>query len=292
MNLFDALVDEALRGNGRLSALRPVVEKEILHHDILREMAAAGFLRDLTFIGGTCLRDCYGSPRLSEDLDFTGGAAFERSALESLARHLEVALLKKYGLTVTVSEPVRETGNVDTWKLKMITRPESPHLPAQRVNIDICAIDSHDPRPAMLKNHYRVDLGTSGLILNAESREEILADKIVALALRPNRVKNRDLWDIIWLTGQNVSVEYDLVKQKTTDRHIGLTEFSRLLAERVNSLVPLFDDFSFELRRFLPANEYAQVTGQPEYWKYLCSLLGEICDKVTRIAGFSGKEQP
>ena len=38
-----------------------------------------------------------------------------------------------------------------------------------------------------------------GLILQAESREEILADKIVALALRPNKLKNRELWDIGWL---------------------------------------------------------------------------------------------
>jgi predicted nucleotidyltransferase component of viral defense system len=49
------------------------VEKELLHHDILREMSMAGLLKNLTFIGGTCLRACYGSSRLSEDLDFTGG---------------------------------------------------------------------------------------------------------------------------------------------------------------------------------------------------------------------------
>nr|WP_274620714.1 nucleotidyl transferase AbiEii/AbiGii toxin family protein [Colwellia maritima] len=31
-----------------------------------------GFLQHLTFIGGTSLRLCYNSNRLSEDLDFTG----------------------------------------------------------------------------------------------------------------------------------------------------------------------------------------------------------------------------
>lgn len=35
--------------------------------------------------------------------------------------------------------------------------------------------------------------GTAGLILQAQSREEILADKIIALAFRENRLKNRDL---------------------------------------------------------------------------------------------------
>lgn len=72
MSLFDRLVDEALNNQREFSPLRAVVEKELLHHDILREMSEAGLLSDLTFIGGTCLRACYGSNRLSEDLDFTG----------------------------------------------------------------------------------------------------------------------------------------------------------------------------------------------------------------------------
>ena len=61
MSLFDQLVDEALRARADLASLRPVVEKELLHHDILREMSAAGLLAGLTFMGGTCLRACYGS---------------------------------------------------------------------------------------------------------------------------------------------------------------------------------------------------------------------------------------
>lgn len=56
MSLFDQLVDVALRTRADLSPLRPVVEKELLHHDILREVSEAGLLSGLTFIGGTCLR--------------------------------------------------------------------------------------------------------------------------------------------------------------------------------------------------------------------------------------------
>mgnify|MGYP003638682330 CR=1 FL=1 len=55
MPLFDQLVDEALKSQGEMAPLRPVVEKELLHHDILRELGQAGLLRALTFIGGTCL---------------------------------------------------------------------------------------------------------------------------------------------------------------------------------------------------------------------------------------------
>jgi hypothetical protein len=45
MSLLDQLVDEALRSRGDLITLRPVVEKELLHHDILREMSEAARVR-------------------------------------------------------------------------------------------------------------------------------------------------------------------------------------------------------------------------------------------------------
>ena len=69
MSIFEQLVDQSMRSQPQLAPLRVVVEKELLHHDILREMSQAGLSKELTFVGGTCLRACYGSQRLSEDLD-------------------------------------------------------------------------------------------------------------------------------------------------------------------------------------------------------------------------------
>ncbi len=124
MSLFDELVDEALNNKQELAPLRVVVEKELLHHDILRVLSGAGLLAQLTFIGGTCLRACYGSNRLSEDLDFTGGADFTRDQLSAMSNILIESLKAKYGLEITVTDHVREEeGNVDTWKIKVQTRP-------------------------------------------------------------------------------------------------------------------------------------------------------------------------
>lgn len=211
MSLFDQLVDEALKNRRDLAPLRTVVEKELLHHDILRVLSRAGLLASLTFIGGTCLRACYGSRRLSEDLDFTGGADFKRENLSAMAQVLIDSLKTKYALAVEVSEPLREAGNVDTWKVKVQTRPARMDLPAQRINIDVCAVPSHQARPMVLLNPYGVEMGTGGLILRAESREEIFADKLLAFALRPNRIKHRDLWDIAWLHQQGVQAQIDLL---------------------------------------------------------------------------------
>lgn len=283
MSLFDQLVDEALRNKGGFTPLRVVVEKELLHHDILREMSHAGLLASLTFIGGTCLRACYGSSRLSEDLDFTGGVDFSKERLMTLGQLLVERLQGKYGLTVEVSEPTREAGNVDTWKLKVLTRPGQRDLPAQRINIDICAIPSHEPRPMMLSNHYGVDMGTGGLILQAESREEILADKLVALALRPNRLKNRDLWDMTWLHQQGVALPLALVPLKLRDHRCDTPRFLELLAERRQALLTepqLYDDFREEMRRFLPTAVVVETVEQPAFWSYLTTLVAEQCQQA------------
>ena len=284
MNLFDQLVSEAVRNQKELSPLRAVVEKELLHHDILREMAAAGLLAELTFIGGTCLRACYGSSRLSEDLDFTGGADFSRGTLAELAKILVDCLQRKYGLRATASEPSRKAGNVDTWKLTLQTRPDKRNMPAQHINIDICAIASHDPRPAMLINAYGVDMGTSGLIVQAQSREEIFADKLLAFALRPNRLKNRDLWDMAWLHQQGIVLPLPLLPLKLDDHHCSEPRFLALLNERSQGILnePKYhEDFSKEMRRFLPAALIGETVDKESFWGYLITLIAEECKRAS-----------
>jgi predicted nucleotidyltransferase component of viral defense system len=283
MNLFDQLVLQAMKNKAGLAPLRGVVEKELLHHDIIREMSVAGLLDPLTFIGGTCLRACYGSNRLSEDLDFTGGKNFKREMLSDLAGILVDRLEAKYGLHVTVGEPKKDTGNVDTWKMNVITRPAKKSLPSQRINIDICTLPSHDRRPMMLRNHYGVEMGTSGLIIQAQSREEILADKLVALALRANRLKNRDLWDIVWLKQQGIDLPLDLIPKKILDRHRSTTEFLNLLNERKAQLqidTVLHRDFIQEMRRFLPAHIVEETIENKEFWGYLTSVICGECEQV------------
>lgn len=283
MSLFDELVSLAAGKQSGLKPLRTVVEKELLHHDILREMNEAGLLAKLTFIGGTCLRMCYNSNRLSEDLDFAGGHDFDKAAFSGLGGALADMFRAKYGLEAQVKDPARETGNVDTWKLTVVTRPENRNLPAQRINVDICTIPSHDHRPMMLRNHYGVDMGTSGLILRAESREEILADKIVALAFRPNRVKNRDLWDIGWLKQQNIELPAKLIPLKIVDHRRSPEEFVRLLGTRLERLPGDPDaraDFINEIRRFLPKSVVEETAERPDFWQYLISLVREECNKA------------
>ena len=293
MSLFERLVAQALQNQGELAPLQTVVEKELLHHDILREMSSAGLLDSLTFIGGTCLRTGYGSNRLSEYLDFTGGKDFKRETLINLGVLLVERFRIKYDLKVEVSEPVKESGNVDTWKLKITTQPQLDNLPRQRIHIDICSIPSYDCHPLILRNHYGVEMGTSGLIIQAESREEILADKLVAFALRPNRIKNRDLWDIGWLKQQNISLPLKLVPLKIADHQYSLENFLELLKERnqqLRSKLTIHKDFIHEMRRFLPPQVAADTVENDNFWTYLTKLIHEECDLLIKFLSSTQKD--
>jgi len=284
MSLFDRLVAEATQSDVALGTVQAAVEKELLHHDILREMNTAGLLAGLTFTGGTCLRACYGSPRLSEDLDFNGGRDFAPANLDGLGRTLESTLMEKYGLPVTVSEPKRSSGNVSTWKLRLETKPAARHLPAQRIHIDICALDSHEVRPALLRNDYGVDMGTSGLILQVQAREEILADKWIALAFRPNRVQYRDLWDILWLDHRGVDLVPDLLARKLDDRDLD----AGVYRDHLNSRIAALEDdashqlaFRREMERFLGKTDLRESVTSPDFWPLLILTLRDKAARTT-----------
>lgn len=286
MNLFEQLVDQALSHNTELTQLRVVVEKELLHHDILLAMSDSGLLQKLCFIGGTCLRACYGSNRLSEDLDFTGGAHFNRESLAELKTVLTDRLQKKYGLSVEVSEPQKETGNVDTWKLRIQTRPERKDLPAQRINIDICAIPSYLSQPKVLLNPYGVNMGTQGLILNAQALEEIYADKILAFALRRGRIKNRDLWDLLWLKQQGIKPAFDLLLNKLRDHQQTKEVFLSLANNRAQQIATeeqIKQDFRNEMQRFLPTKIVAETVNNDRFWEYLSNEILHLTRQVEQF---------
>ena len=276
MSTFDTLVEQIIYQNTEYPTLRTVIEKELLHYDILRTMNSAGFLKNLTFMGGTCLRDCYGSVRLSEDLDFSGGFDFSKDDMGELGNVIQKTIQEKYNLPVTVTDPAKESGNTETWKIKVIIRPERPDFPAQKINIYICLLPSHERKVSMLKNTYGIDMGTDGVLLYAESLTEILCDKLIAFARRPNRVKNRDLWDIHWLSQKNVSYNKDLLLQKLGDRKIEETDFWQLYRSRIEEVKSRQKDFLFEMRRFLLPSAFTPQFKSELWWEYLIGLLEQM----------------
>ncbi|MEA3241637.1 MAG: nucleotidyl transferase AbiEii/AbiGii toxin family protein, partial [Pseudomonadota bacterium] len=111
----------------------------------------------------------------------------------------------------------------------------------------------------------------------------ILADKIIALALRPNRLKNRDLWDISWLKQHNIDVSLNLVAKKIEDHRSNIDKFITLLDERKQTLLSAPDansNFIWEMRRFLPPQVVSGMVENEAFWEYLIDLIRTECDQV------------
>ena len=119
-------------------------------------------------------------------------------------------------------------------------------------------------------------MGIEGILLYAESLQEILCDKIIAFARRPNRVKNRDLWDIHWLNQKNVLLNKELLLQKLNDRKIDETAFWQLYKTRLEKIKDGQKDFLFEMRRFLMPSAFNPQFESEMWWEYLVTLLEQI----------------
>ena len=84
-----------------LMRVRRVIEKELIHYDLLFLFQNKRLLTPYhTFIGGSCLRYCHGSTRYSEDLDFHVGANFDNKKFDKLLIEAERYIGKRYGLEV------------------------------------------------------------------------------------------------------------------------------------------------------------------------------------------------
>lgn len=160
---FHDLVDIAIQQPGR-TAMRPVVEKEILHYDIFHALDRAGLLRNLVFQGGTSLRLCRGSNRFSEDLDFAGGRDFTSQKMQAIKACIEKHLGARYGLAVEVKEPKEmaalpdyENVRVDKWQVSVETSPERRDMPRQRVKLEIANIPAYVDLVERKIEDYHID---------------------------------------------------------------------------------------------------------------------------------------
>jgi len=157
---FNRLVDLAMNTQG-LRHMRPVIEKELLHYDILFSLEKDGLLDELTFQGGTCLRLCYGAPRFSEDLDFVGGRDFSSAKVFGIKKCIEKYIGERYGLEINVKEPKEIADElhyadikVDKWQVRITTSPKRKDLPKQKIKLEIANIPAYSREPHAVRQNY------------------------------------------------------------------------------------------------------------------------------------------
>lgn len=248
--------------------------KEAIHLYLLSALSDARILRHVVFQGGTALRFCYGGERYSEDLDFVCGKSgsyldkieFDkliRDAMEatkrSLQRDFEIA--PDQIILEQPAHPMAIKGDsvvVAAWQILVPIGP-TPRSPKSRIKIEFANVPSYDNGP-------RIARATPGLvqvqdiILAAESPNEILADKAVALTARA-ALKYRDVWDVWYLISRlDARIDRDMVRHKFVD--YGTTDVETKAKGRLDQMTKPSTAKSFleEMRRFLPAKRIAEMT--------------------------------
>ncbi len=282
--MLNQYIRDILAVNPEYAALTPVIEKEILHHDIMDVMVKQGAMQSLAFIGGTSLRMCFNSSRLSEDLDFNGGHDFQPSDFNGLEIDIQEYLQKKYETQVWVNKPQADKqGNTSSWNISIEKAANRPDLPRQKMHIDVCAIPSFDTQNRPLINHYNVVVPTEGLLVPVQSLEETLADKFIALAYRARRIKPRDIWDIVWIKQRGIDVSTALIDQKLEARKKTKADFIQALNVQVGKIIEdkiVHQDFNMEMSRFIPSQIKARTLDNPDYWPYLQNEIKSMSELI------------
>ncbi|HEX8615246.1 MAG TPA: nucleotidyl transferase AbiEii/AbiGii toxin family protein [Telluria sp.] len=294
MNDFSELVDLVMANQG-LSVMRPVVEKELLHYEIFQALDAEGLLKDLVFQGGTSLRLCRGSDRFSEDLDFAGGVNFSAGSMQKIKECIEKRIGARFGLKVMVSNKPAKVGEngikhvrVDKWWISIQTAPENPAMPRQKIKLEITNIPAHTRELVPLKANYDVLGGMPMVMVNAESLDEIMADKVLAFptSLLDNegrqvgpdsaRIRHRDIWDLAWMATRGAKLAPELVVAKIKD--YGVVDYPGLLARAIEQIPQIVksQQFKAQMTRFIDASTIARTLDVAGYDDYLASSVGGL----------------
>ncbi|QQG29306.1 nucleotidyl transferase AbiEii/AbiGii toxin family protein [Pectobacterium carotovorum] len=295
---FNALVAKAMQ-QAEVAAMRPVIEKELLHYDILYCLDQAGLLNELVFQGGTSLRLCHGGNRFSEDLDFAGGVDFSSARLAEMKTCIEDYIGKRYGLEVTVKEPAslkqeKEYAElrIDKWQINITTAPGQKDMPKQKIKLEVANVPAYTKEALPLRNNYDfLPDGYEDTLVFTETLDEVMADKLISLPATQRYIRHRDLWDLVWLQQQNARLNPELIRLKLADYKI--PDYQFMLESRIASLDEIVAGAAFhnEMKRFLPTNVYDRTLGQDKFKSFMLGALKKMLTEVhTKLFGSSTPE--
>ena len=290
---FNELVDMAMAKPG-LATMRQVVEKELLHHEIFQALDADGLLKNLVFQGGTSLRLCRGSDRFSEDLDFVGGTTFTAESMSKIKTCLVTRIKKRFDLKVEMSNKaskVSEDGvpnvKAEKWWISIETAPEDRFMPRQKIKLEIANIPAHTRELVPIRDNYGF-LGTSIVMVNAETLEEAMADKVLAFptSLLDNnghpvlpssaKIRHRDIWDLAWMSTKGVKLYPELVAAKIADYGVeGYPDLLKRTIEKIPEIVKS-PEFKKQMARFIDSTTLGKTLEKDGYSDFLASSVGKL----------------
>ncbi|WP_448215229.1 nucleotidyl transferase AbiEii/AbiGii toxin family protein [Endozoicomonas sp. 2B-B] len=297
---FSQLVERIMQNNN-LALMRPVVEKELLHYDILFCLDQEGLLDHLVFQGGTSLRLCHGGNRFSEDLNFAGGVDFSSASLANIKKCIEDYIGARYGLVVSVKEPATlrkepcyAQMNIDKWQISITTSPGRKDIPRQKIKIEVANVPAYTKKALPLRVNYPfLPDGYGDTLVFTETLDEVLADKLIALPATQKYIRYRDIWDLPWLLQRGAEMNVELVKKKVDDYRLDdFGSFEQRLDQLIRNIPEMVSDdrMKTEMRRFIPSDVYERTLGKEKFSSYLSGTLNQLFSGLK--GALYGKSKP
>lgn len=229
--------------------------KEIMQELVLCGLSRAGFFNKAAFYGGTALRIFYGLDRFSEDLDFSLLVSDPGFKLEDYFPIL-IKEVESFGLNVDIQTKEK---SVDSHiKSAFLKGDTKEHMllfyPNERITgvshgelIKIkFEIDIEPPKYATYETKYR--LIPSPYEVNLYDASSLFAGKLHAVICRgwKNRVKGRDLYDLIFYVSRNIPVNLTHLRERLLQTNT-INEADDFTLETVKDMLfKKFEDIDFE----------------------------------------------
>lgn len=236
--------------------------KEYLQILILRYIYSSPKYKGLVFYGGTCLAQCYGLPRLSEDLDFVD---LEKNIkLDELAKDIRQFLEKQDGLSLkTKIQKFRIYLKFPIMKELGLAkdRAESDYL-IVKVEVfsgfDFCHNFTEELKPIFKFNH--------SILIKTFDLPTLMATKVRAVLYRKwektskagqtlARVKGRDFFDLLWFLQKKIEPNFQCLEEISNKR-----ELKQELLKRIASIDGR--SVAFDLKNFVADPDFADALGR------------------------------
>ena len=281
-------VDMVLAATPTLRHAKESVESEILAMSTLAAMHKNTLLPPrAAFIGGTALRLCHGSPRMSVDLDFHLAPDEPKWQLDGSA--LSAGIEDVIGAPVDVNLPKERGSRVA--RISAILPERTRDLKRPRTMLDMGRAQQMDVSATNVFLRFAGappgvgDLHAPFAIM-ASSIEEILVDKHMALVGRARRIKQRDVFDILWLRQRGVSFNADMLAAKLDARAYDSDQFHQTLMERAKMAEGCIESGTYknEMSKFLPSDS-SWLFDDCNMGIAFHRLIGEHAREIVRVVG-------
>lgn len=239
-----------------LHAKKQFLLREYLQYEILTILFTSKFAHRYTFLGGTCLRICYGTDRFSEDLDFDN-VGLDRAEFEETARIIKRQMyLRGFDIELTYAYKGAYHCNIKFPGILYNYRI-SGHQEAKL----LIKMDTEKQHYNYTRELIKIDKFGLQTEVPAVPRALLASQKIAAIMGR-KRPKGRDFYDLTWLLRQTTP-DYGYL-----DDRFGVTDAGGL-RQLVNDRIAPFDfaALGLDVQPFLfKLKDVETVTGFAGFW--------------------------